>query len=154
MDSKFSFKAAILGCQRSGTTLLKEILNAGQIFMMEENWIWAYLNRERWHACGVWQDSNIPSPEQSLWDQSVKAFTKVAYEQYFTAKKSDHHQYWGVKAPGLNMAKTVGYLESLFPELRFVIVVRDPRDVFASMKSSPRMLDYLPADFYSSPTNS
>src|SRR5262249_30994411 len=154
LNSNHSFKVAILGCQRSGTTLLKEVLHAGQIFMMDENWSLAYLHRERWHASGVWSSVSNGAYEQRLWDESVKAFTMLTYEGYYASKRDQRHLSWGVKAPGVNMARTAEYLASLFPELRFVILTRDPRDVFASMKASPRMLHNLPRDFYSGPINS
>lgn len=146
---------AILGCQRSGTTLLREILHAGNIWMYEENWIWSYFARERWHAVGSWHNSSgNPSPQQVNWDKSVKAFVENSFEQMFLKNKDRRHKYWGIKAPGLNMAKTVPYLHNLFSNVKFIVLVRDPRDTFASMKKSPQMMNYLPNDFYDSPVNS
>jgi hypothetical protein len=155
LSDKSKFKVAILGCQRSGTTLLKEILHTGQIYMFEENWIWAYFARERWHAVGTWHNSaDILSSEQILWDKSVEKFVQNSFSNLFGQKKSKRHKYWGIKAPGLNMARTAPYLERIFPELKFVIVVRDPRDTLASMNKSPKMMNYLPRDFSDSPVNS
>jgi hypothetical protein len=149
------FKVAVLGCQRSGTTLLREILNTGQILMFEENWVWSYFCRERWHAGGVWHsDPTTDSNEQIIWDNAVRIFATQTYEKYFDLKREDCHKYWGVKAPGLNMAKTARYLEKIFPDLRFVIVVRDPRDTLVSMRASPKMMGNLPDDFYGSSINS
>jgi len=150
-----NFRAIILGCQRTGTTLLSSILNAGQIFMLEENWIWSYFFRERWHAGGVWHSpANEVSQEQKIWDDSVQEFAANTFEEYFRIKKLSRHSFWGVKAPGLNMARTIPYFASIFHDLKFVIIVRDPRDTFVSMRESTKMLNNLPEDFYSNSTNS
>jgi hypothetical protein len=150
-----NFKVAILGCQRSGTTLMREIMNAGETFMLEENWIWSYFQRERWHAGGVWHQPGMDvSPEQMIWDEAVKHFIAKTYEIYFSQKKNDRHTGWGVKAPGVNMARAATYLAGLFPELRFIVMSRDPRDVLTSMRKSPKMMNNLPSDFTVTATNS
>lgn len=154
-DVAGNFKVAILGCQRSGTTLMREIMNAGEIFMLEENWIWSYFQRERWHAGGVWHQPGMDvSAEQLIWDEAVKYFIIKTYEKYFSQKKNDRHTGWGVKAPGLNMARASTYMAELFPKLRFIVVSRDPRDVLTSMRKSPKMMDNLPSDFTVTATNS
>jgi hypothetical protein len=149
------FHVAILGCQRSGTTLLREILHAGSVCMFEENWILSYFARERWHAVGSWHNtSENLSPQQKNWDESVKKFMGNSFDQMFLENRDKRHKFWGIKATGLNMAKTVPYLNSLFGNVKFIVLVRDPRDTFASMKKSPQMMNYLPYDFYNSPVNS
>jgi hypothetical protein len=150
-----NFKVVILGCQRSATTLLHQILNTGEIFMMEENWILSYFQRERWHAGGVWhQPVETDFDEQLIWDRAVKGFVKNTYEIYYSSKRINRHNKWGIKAPGLNMARTAVYLAKLFPEVHFIITVRHPFDVFSSMLKSPKMMNNLPADFTQGPTNS
>lgn len=149
------FRVAILGCQRSGTTLLREILNTGAIHMIEENWILAYFQRERWHSNGVW---HRPTSEETLdqqeWDAAVRQFVESTYGRHFARNREARHIGWGTKAPGLNMARCVPYVSRIFPSVRYVILTRDPRDVLASMKASPRMVGNLPSNFAESCINS
>lgn len=149
------FKTIILGCQRSGTTLLKEILDNSQLYMFEENWILPYFYRERWHACGVWHRADdIDTKEQAIWDGAVREFIEKSYGVYFSKNRKPCHDFWGAKAPGLNMAKSTEFMESLFPELKFVIIIRDPRDTFSSMQKSAGMISNIPEDFYKDAVNS
>ncbi len=150
-----NFEAVILGCQRSGTTLLKEVLNTGEIFMFEENWILPYFYRERWHACGVWhREIDVETEEQAIWDGAVRMFVENSYGVSFRKNRQARHRFWGAKSPGLNMARTSKYLKKIFTGLKFIILVRDPRDTFASMQASPNMISYLPENFYRDAVNS
>lgn len=154
IDAANAFNSVILGCQRTGTTLLREILHTGNIFTFEENWIWSYFARERWHAIGEWDSSPNISDRRILWDKNVKSFAQGTFGELFIRDREPRHKYWGIKAPGLNMAKTAPYLAELFETTKFIILTRDPRDTFSSMKKSPQMTGYIPSDFYNSTINS
>jgi|SRR3989304_4967729 len=148
-------KCLIVGCQRSGTTLLREVISTGNILIFDENWIASYFYRERFHAhkwrgCGWEYDDE----DTKIWDDGVRSFLKYTYQNYFEKIKKPHHLQWGMKSPGLNMACAIPYLAKLIEKLQFVYVVREPRDTFASMKNSKQMLYSLPNNFYGDSINS
>lgn len=148
-------KCLIVGCQRSGTTLLREVLSAGSILIFDESWIAAYFHRERFHA-NQWRSQSWGYDDENtqIWDQRVRNFLKFTYQSYFEKDRKPRHRYWGMKSPGLNMACTIPYLAKLFDHLKFVYLVRDPRDTFASMKGSHQMMNHLPDSFYENSINS
>jgi len=123
--------------------------------MFEENWITAYAYRERLHAYGVWHSSqSADSFEQRQWDTEVTKFIENTYFNYFMKRKERRHICFGTKSTGLNMALASRYIAQLFSKVRFVIVIRDPRDTYASMKNSPRMIGPIPRNFYEDSINS
>ena len=145
----------IVGCQRSGTTLLRHVLSEGQICVFEENCIPAYFYRERYHA-HTWRGQGLEydDPDTLVWDRHAKDFINGIYKSYYRKHKARRHNSWGLKAPGLNMAESVPYMARLFPEPKFVNMVRDPRDTVASMLRQQKMTGYRPESFYSDSLNS
>lgn len=146
----------IFGCYRSGTSLLRLILNAhSQIFLPEEalflpvfghkiekygsleqvvNWdllvrdILFFLKRK---AC--WR--HVPSFEQVVaFLPSEPSYQDVIRAVIFAAadKDVDSLAYWGDKTPVY--INSLFYLNELFPDAKFINVVRDGRDVAASVK--------------------
>lgn len=141
----------IIGAQRSGTTLLRLMLNAhSQIAIPEEGTFWMPLLRSfrkqeelDFTKEGVWEYLRKNSQFQ-LWNVSVEAaaheckttpcrsfaeFMSVFYDVY--AQKNGK-LFWGDKTP--SFFRMVPVLQHLFPEAKFIHLIRDGRDNYVSWK--------------------
>lgn len=127
----------IIGAARSGTKLLRDILSASPEIAAvpyDVNYIWRYDNE--WRA-----DDQIP----------VEAFSE-RNKQYIEkslmdlARKAQHGEYRYLVEKTVSNVFRVPYIHKLFPEARFIHLVRDGRDVAESaarMWSAPVNLRYL-----------
>jgi hypothetical protein len=144
----------IIGSQRSGTTLLRLILNAhSEIAIPEEGTFWMPLLRS------LKGRYNEPIPETSLnryinyiekndqfraWfmrgcslsellkggqSVSLRILMNAVYEEYARVHSK---KMWGDKTP--SFFRMVNELSSFFPEAKFINVIRDGRDVYLSLK--------------------
>ncbi len=148
-------RCLIVGCQRSGTTLLRHVLSAGSMLIFDENWIATYLYRERFHA-NNWRGHGWDYDDEDtiIWDKKAQLFLWDTYHTYFRKLKAPRHVAWGMKSPGFNMACAIPYMAKLFASLKFIYLVRDPRDTFASMERSEKMMNNLPRHFNRDSINS
>lgn len=112
----------IVGCPRSGTSLLRRILDShpgiscgpesrflwGLKTMEERNWttlVGFGLSSEEWHA-------------------NVRAFFEAVHVRYAERQGKTR---WADKSP--DYALILDYVDELYPEAQIVHIVRDPRDV-------------------------
>ena len=143
----------ILGTQRSGTTLLRLILNShSRIAIPEEGNFWMPLLKSR-YVKGEFQSSSLDkiirylrnSPHLRLWaidfDQVWHRLQKrpavtlreLMEELYSFYAKTEGKEIWGDKTP--SFFRKIRILKTLFPEARFIHIVRDGRDVFNSWRN-------------------
>lgn len=144
----------VIGCQRSGTTLLRLMLNShSEIAIPEEGTFWMPLLRRygRHQGRGIggieletclryviknrqfqlWQFD----PEETV--RKLKSYRRCSlsqivatfYEDYARSVKKNN---WGDKTP--SFFRMVPLLAGLFPEAKFIHVVRDGRDVYLSWR--------------------
>ena len=144
----------IIGCPRSGTTLLQQMLDAHSDILItpETHFMQYFLNRREEYG-DLNQDVNyqqliqniIALPEFSEMELSAHAFSEAAWrnERNYAAifllllEKFAHSrgvQIVGKKTP--NHVMHIPKLKQLFPSARFVNIVRDPRAVVNSWRSA------------------
>jgi hypothetical protein len=129
----------VVGCDRSGTTLLQNLLNAhSEIFMTYElGLIYPFedryrkngpsatvaLARERGLLQGI-EEFDEDAIHRCGGDQS---FAKLMAELYRLQTKKQGKRIWGDKRP--DYTGKIPRLAELFPRARFINLVRDPRAV-------------------------
>lgn len=144
----------IIGIQRSGTTLLRLIINThSMIAIPEEGVFWMPLIRSR-H-----KDYNAPINKKSLrnyikylrknegfkvWKVNLDAalarldFGKditlrdLMLSLYIENAKVNNKRFWGDKTP--SFFRKVNELSHIFPDAKFIHIIRDGRDTFLSMR--------------------
>lgn len=140
----------VIGSQRSGTTLLRLILNAhSKVAIPEEGTFWMPLLRKRRGNLGGnelenWLKYIKKNSQFQLWRMETKEAVErirkkgncslaevmsAFYEDYLQMCKKS---IWGDKTP--SFFRMVPVLASLFPDARFIYVVRDGRDVYLSWR--------------------
>jgi len=144
----------IVGSQRSGTTLLRLILNAhGDIAIPEEGTFWMPLIRanhgrfdkaisakllrkyiEYIRVNDQFRTWNMDA--EAIFDgilgngrTTLKELMESLYEGYASRQNK---RIWGDKTP--SFFRKIGELSYIFPEARFIHVIRDGRDVYLSMR--------------------
>ena len=152
----------IVGCPRSGTTLLKRIINAHRqiaVVDAEQHWIVRYLRngslkKGAGKHTGVAAEGTVtPAFLSSLWDYETFAKLRlnrlrvanilepgkqVSYSEFISAVfdlygETKHKSLVGDKTPG--NVHDIPVLHRLWPRARFVHVIRDGRDVCLSALS-------------------
>lgn len=141
----------IVGTQRSGTTLLRLILNAhSQIAIPEEARFLAPLLKRKYLTKGISGDSLkrtirylALNDEFKLWNYDASSFfsklstlTEISLRELIDSMFSsfctaEGKTYWGDKSLFFD---ALDILNSLFPTAHFIHIVRDGRDVFDSWR--------------------
>jgi len=144
----------ITGSQRSGTTLLRLIINAhSQVAIPEEGTFWMPLLRAHRHdydrplkqtVLGKYLEYIAKNDQFRTWclpidrvleDLAGRERVKLADLMeafYATYARLQQKAYWGDKTP--SFFRKIDHLARIFPNARFIHVVRDGRDVFLSMR--------------------
>lgn len=140
----------IVGCHRSGTTLMRRILNSHpEIFLSKETGflpyllqigqqcdaqvvvelINSYLTVEKWNVLLERDYLSTPSGE------GVDIAELYRYVCLLESKQGVDYRYWGDNTP--QYVCIAPLLFQMFPDARFIHMVRDPRDVVASIIDLP-----------------
>lgn len=146
----------IVGRGRSGTSLLQTILNTHpQISVAPESQFIMFLRRRYQNT--DWSESKIEKFSRDLWleermenwhlepevlkqellkhneNAEFATLCKEVYYQYGLSKQKEHLKVVGDKNP--HYALYLKHLINLYPNARFVHIVRDPRDTILSYKA-------------------
>jgi hypothetical protein len=152
----------IVGCPRSGTTLLRLMLNAHSRISISSEGAYIYRLRSSLPSCGDLSDLRyLKALHRELRPllESEKFFQPPGFDQlldwverfgadlhsiitfYGTwearAAGKERLTWWGDNAP--YHVYHVPFFNHLFPKSKLILMVRDPRDVYASSKAA---LDY------------
>lgn len=154
VDNPFVF---VVGCPRSGTTLLRRLLNAHELISIpkaETHWIPKFylkgegltgegkvtqqllnslLEYHRFPKLGI-DRSELQTILESHSDLSYSEFVTQLFELY---GRKHNKQLVGDKTPGY--VRFINVLHKLFPAAKFIHLVRDGRDVCLSMLAWDRL---------------
>lgn len=156
------FPVFIVGAQRSGTTLLRMLLNAhSQIAIPEEaRFLMPLLVKER--LAGGFKGAALESlisymrasDEFQLWNYESKSFfaeleqvnevglVDFVDKLYSSYARSEGKRYWADKSL---FFRRIDILARMFPQGSFIHIVRDGRDVFDSWRKMDETKDCAPA---------
>lgn len=142
----------IVGSYRSGTSLLRMILSShSRVYIANESeficdlgrQLEAYGNLERddnlerlYKAAVVYMRnakwSSIPPLDYVLSRMRRREYREFIYVIETWGAQEKNLLYWGDNTP--RYIECIPYLISLFPEMRFIIMIRDGRDVYSSVR--------------------
>ena len=134
----------IVGCGRSGTTLLRRMIDAHPLLAVpvESLFMIDYL-RARDHIADVpykrlilgeheFSEWELSASESDLADcKSVVEVINDLHERYAAKEKA---QFWGQKTP--RFVRYGHLLKAVYPHAKFIHVIRDPRAVAISLRKS------------------
>jgi hypothetical protein len=154
----------IVGCPRSGTTLLRHIVSAHPDITItpEAHWIPLFFEEEK----GVtpqgtitpeFVDQLLEHPKFALFrlpNEEVRALVSNEYRQSYASFITRIFDLYGQKQGKTlvgnktpDSARRMHTLHTLWPEARFVHLIRDGRNVALSLMSWPRVVQKRPGTF-------
>lgn len=124
----------IIGAPRSGTTYLREILNRHpQIFVTNETRVMIFINRMN----RLGDNRRLILHQRQEWMATLRQWVPLMIEDYYRQLGALPGMRWGDKYPHYADPKTdpecLSLIDSMFPTSQFVDIVRDGRDVAASI---------------------
>jgi Sulfotransferase family len=147
-------KFFILGCPRSGTTMLQQALNRhSQIVIPPETKLFfSFLGHsrgaQRKHVERLNRDLDIqlPPPNRRITTmEDARAFYELLMQLYLERLGRDQVSYFGEKTP--EHTGQLNKIKYTFPEAKFLFIYRDGRDVALSLRKVPWMQDNIYVNF-------
>jgi sulfotransferase family protein len=154
----------IVGCPRSGTTLLRRIVSAHPeiVITPEAHWIPLWFKERK----GLTPEGNVtPRLIQELLTHDKFAFFRLTAEDLMSLIKDGHPISYASFVTGIfnlygkahgkklvgnktpDSARRMNILHGLWPQARFVHFIRDGRDVALSLMNWPRVQNKMPGTF-------
>ncbi|RLF27775.1 MAG: hypothetical protein DRN08_01535 [Thermoplasmata archaeon] len=120
----------IIGCPRSGTTLVRVILDSHpNICCGPETHMFRDIEKFRKNILHRWNMLQPYGVDKKAINQKLKEFFLLFTENYVSTKKKKR---WAEKTP--DHIFYVDLIDELFPDCQFINVIRDGRDVVCSYK--------------------
>ncbi len=147
-------KFFIVGCPRSGTTMVQQALNrhSGIVIPPETKFFFSFLGHSRRvqlrHLKRINNDLriNLPEPDHRIESApEARAFYEAMAGQYIDRLGKKNVVYFGEKTP-----EHTGHLpriRQLFPDAKIIVLYRDGRDVALSLTKMPWMCPDLYVNF-------
>ena len=163
----------ILGCERSGTTLLRLMLNQSPVlYIPGESGFLDKLRKQqelygdftqpyqRWFFIRDLQTSKatsttysfpifkltIEEAEMALAETAPTNYPGAASALFQAAARKQGKQYWGDKTP--RYIFKISWLAEAFPQAKFIHVIRDGRDVASSLIKAGWVNNFVKAAYY------
>jgi len=131
----------IVGCGRSGTSLLRNLLNSHLevAIPLESLFIVDYLRAEGLHDLAALQELLLGEPEISEWGLKLKrqdfvgapTLSATIDRLHMLYAQSQGKKHWGQKTP--RFIRNLDLIGASFPEAKFIHMIRDPRAVVNSL---------------------
>jgi hypothetical protein len=131
----------IVGCGRSGTSLLRNLLNSHPdvAIPLESLFIVDYLRAEGLHDLAALQELLLGEPEISEWGLKLKqqdfngasTLSATIDHLHMLYAQSKGKKRWGQKTP--RFVRNLDLIGASFPEAKFIHMIRDPRAVVNSL---------------------
>ena len=120
----------IVGCPRSGTTLVRVILDSHpNICCGPETNLFGNIKEFKEKIFLYWPFLKMYEVEEKALDQKLKEIFLLFPENYMRIKKKSR---WAEKTP--KNIFFLDFIDKLFPECQFINIIRDGRDVVSSYK--------------------
>jgi hypothetical protein len=126
-----------IGCPRSGTTLLARLLNAHPaVLVTNETAVFLQLH-ENIVKSREGSPAGLPYGKEynAVWADHLAgratALIEAFYERVRAMERKSQLRYWGDKHP--HHSHCLPFIAELYPQARYVYLVRDPRDVACSI---------------------
>lgn len=133
----------VLGPARSGTTFLARILNAHPgILQTNEIGIFLLLDSiikqtAKGVASGVEYPKERVAMVSGFWRENAKELILALFARLAIDQGKGPLRYWGDKHP--HHCNCLDFISSLFPDARFIFLMRDPRDAICSLAEMNRV---------------
>ncbi|HEX5327975.1 MAG TPA: sulfotransferase, partial [Acetobacteraceae bacterium] len=127
----------LIGCPRSGTTFTARLLNSHpEILMTNETAVFLLLDdiirkSRTGIEAGILYGKDYHLLLGELLETNYREMIQVFYEKIAHTENRTRLAYWGEKHPHMTMC--LDRVEHMFPDARYIYLVRDPRDTAASI---------------------
>lgn len=136
----------VLGMSRSGTSLTARILNLGGMYLGPEEGLLssrpsnpdghfenaAMMRFNEWLLWSLGGNWRTPPTMPVGWEQSETLAAERRMARAFLAETFGGHELWGWKDP--RNCLTLPFWQCLVPEMRYVVCLRNPIDIAASLE--------------------
>lgn len=128
----------VIGCPRSGSTLLAKVLNSHPLVLMtNETAVFLMLNEIISKSRqGVAAGMLYGKEHNELWADhlidNAKSLIESYYHKIIDAEGKTSLKYWGEKHP--HNFECLTFITSLYPDARYIYIIRDPRDSACSIR--------------------
>jgi hypothetical protein len=115
----------LIGLPRTGTKLLQAIISSAEDSWLSPECHWLPFFFKASHAyLKYYKSPDSHDIKRDRWNDCLRLFNRILVEP---------NESWGLQVIGLQNAYFIHELSNLYPDSKFIFLIRDPRDAFLSM---------------------